>query len=117
MRAIWALSFDEDNRKVMVQDEKLEVFPALEKLKDSHITIISKAAYGILWNLREFLQNSKLERFRNIGMYCIKIGLSMQFPLKKTTALTSLRIVINPKLHMSLFVRYHDHSLIPIVPV
>ena len=55
----------------MVQDEKLQVIPTLDKLKDSHNKTISKAAYGILWNLRDILQNSKHERFWNIGKYCI----------------------------------------------
>ena len=69
VRALWDLSFDEDNRMKMMTEEKLELISVLDKMKASDNKLISEAAYGTLWNLRDLLQNSKLERFRNIGMY------------------------------------------------
>ena len=71
--ALWALSFDEDNRKNMVNYECLELISVLDKMKASENKLIREAAYGTLWNLRDLLQNSKFERFRDIGMYYISI--------------------------------------------
>ena len=67
VQAIWALSFDENNRAVMVQDDKLDLISILDKMRDSENRLISKAAHGTIWNLRHLLQNSKVEKFRNIG--------------------------------------------------
>ena len=65
MGAIWALSFDRDNRKVMVENEDLRVIPLLLNLKSSDDVKVKAAANGTLWNLREDLK--KTEQFHDLG--------------------------------------------------
>ena len=67
--AIWALSFDEENRKVMVKNEELGVITTLLNLRSSDSAKIKAAANGALWNLREDLE--KTEKFHELGMLCL----------------------------------------------
>ena len=63
--AIWALSFDEENRKVMVGNEELGVVSTLLNLKAVDNDKIKAAANGTLWNLRKELE--KTETFHELG--------------------------------------------------
>ena len=65
--AIWALSFDDENRKMMVNDESLGVVARLSELKDSDNYKIKTAANGALWNLRDNLRQSTDTTFRGLG--------------------------------------------------
>ena len=67
--AIWALSFDEENRKVMVNKEKLDVVSTLLILKSSEDLKVKASANGTLWNLRVDLE--KTEGFRELGMFIL----------------------------------------------
>ena len=68
--AVWALSFDEDNRKVMVENEELCVITTLLNLKTTDDAKIKAAANGALWNLRGDLEKSK--KFHDLGMYLVE---------------------------------------------
>ena len=72
--AIWALSFDAQNRKLMVENEEMEVISTLLNLKTVNHDKIKLSANGALWNLREDLE--KTEKFHEIGMLfsCISAG-------------------------------------------
>ena len=63
--AIWALSFDEENRKVMVGNEEQGVVSTLLNLKAVDNDKIKAAANGTLWNLRKELE--KTETFHELG--------------------------------------------------
>ena len=65
--AIWALSFDDENRKMMVNDESLGVVARLSELNDSDNYKIKTAANGALWNLRDNLRQSTDTTFRGLG--------------------------------------------------
>ena len=65
--ALWALSFDQDNRKKMVDDRKLRVIQRLSDLKDSENAKIKTAATGALWNLREDLTKSDDSAYQELG--------------------------------------------------
>ena len=65
--ALWALSFDHDNRKKMVDDRKLRVIQRLSDLKDSENAKIQTAATGALWNLREDLTKSDDSAYQELG--------------------------------------------------
>ena len=65
--AIWALSFDKDNRKVIIEDEALGAIAALSQLGESDCDKIKAAADGALWNLREDLLASQNDTYKAIG--------------------------------------------------
>ena len=65
--ALWALSFDEENRKEMVENKKLRVIQRLSELKASDINKIKTAATGALWNLREDLRMSDDPTYQTLG--------------------------------------------------
>ena len=70
--AIWALSFDEENRKVMVNKEELDVVSTLLILKSSEDLKVKASANGTLWNLRVDLE--KTEGFRELGIMFILLS-------------------------------------------
>lgn len=69
--AVWALSFDQDNRKVMLENEDLGIVAMLSSLRDNHCDKIKTAANGALWNLREDLRSSTNESYKTIGNYLL----------------------------------------------
>ena len=77
--AIWALSFDEENRKVMVSKKELDVVSTLLILKSSEDLKVKASANGTLWNLRVDLE--KTEGFRELGMFILIIDPDMEMLL------------------------------------
>ena len=82
--AIWALSFDEENRKKMVDNEELGVVSALLNLKTVDNAKIKTAANGTLWNLRKELEESK--NFHELGKYILENLLCIYITVKKISS-------------------------------
>lgn len=55
--ALWVLSFDKDNQKIMLKDDA--VMEAFKKFRTSHNIKINNACNGALWNMREKLRTIK----------------------------------------------------------
>ena len=68
MNAIWVLSFDAANQKVMVHTDDLEVIETVCDLTQGANEKIRKASNGTLWNLREELRTSENQKYQDIGM-------------------------------------------------
>ena len=62
--ALWALSFDDYIRRAITHADELGIVAILNDLKNSKTEAVKKAANGILWNLREFVQDSSKSKFR-----------------------------------------------------
>ena len=62
--ALWALSFDDDIRRAIAHADELGIVAILNDLKNSKTEAVKKAANGILWNLREFVQDASKSKFR-----------------------------------------------------
>lgn len=61
--ALWMLSFDEENQKIMINDDA--VMEAFIKFRTSHNIKVKKACNGALWNMREELRTIK--KYRGLG--------------------------------------------------
>ena len=72
-RALWTLSFDENNQATMI-DGETEVVELFLELKDSQDAKVQKACNGALWNMRNKLQESS--KYQAIGKYKRRLLLS-----------------------------------------
>lgn len=61
--ALWVLSFDKDNQKIMLKDDS--VMEAFKKFRTSHNIKINNACNGALWNMREKLKTIK--KYKELG--------------------------------------------------
>ena len=68
VNAIWVLSFDAENQKIMVNTDDLEIVENISNLTQSANDNIRKASNGTLWNLRDELRTSENQKYREIGM-------------------------------------------------
>lgn len=76
--ALWMLSFDEENQKIMLKDDA--VMEAFIKFRTSHNIKVKKACNGALWNMREELRTIK--KYRELGNQTIfKIANSVKLCL------------------------------------
>lgn len=76
--ALWMLSFDEENQKIMINDDA--VMEAFIKFRTSHNIKVKKACNGALWNMREELRTIK--KYRGLGNQTIfKIANSVKLCL------------------------------------
>ena len=66
--AMWTLSFDDENRKIMMEDKKLDILMVLAELRDSDSEKIRSAADGALWNLRDDLRTPKTKKYQARGI-------------------------------------------------
>lgn len=61
--ALWMLSFDKDNQKIMLKDDAL--METFIKFRTSHNMKVKNACNGALWNMREKLRTIK--KYKEIG--------------------------------------------------
>ncbi len=66
LESLWVLTFDEDNKRQILQQSDLMDMVVVKYRGSTHKTI-RKACQGILWNLREMLVTS--EKYSEIGMF------------------------------------------------
>ncbi|KAL4217626.1 hypothetical protein ACF0H5_022368 [Mactra antiquata] len=65
--AIWALSFDAENQALITGNAELGVIELLMELKQEDSNKIKKACNGALWNMKEALRCTVIEKYREIG--------------------------------------------------
>lgn len=67
--AIWAMCFDEDNRKRVANDKELGVVELLHDLQKSENPQIKKACDGALFTLWDSLKASSVTFYKSISMF------------------------------------------------
>ena len=67
MSALWALSFDCDNKKKICNEEQLGVVDLFVHLKNSEDERIRKVCKRALWTIRDELKSSRVDKYKKLG--------------------------------------------------
>ena len=65
--ALWSLSFDENNKDMMINDDKCKVIDTFERLTSSEDDKVKDICRKALWTMREGLVKST--RYKSLGKY------------------------------------------------
>ena len=66
--ALWSLSFDENNKDMMINDDKCKAIDTFERLTSSEDDKVKDICRKALWTMREGLVKST--RYKSLGKYC-----------------------------------------------